>query len=78
MLWMVLHPPVEPGSAYQEFTAGRFSQSVSHCKVCNREQYLTSLYALLKKQTTHRRGILTREKSALRVASAKGKSAASS
>ena len=28
------------------------SPRVDRCKVCNREQHLTSLYALLKKQTT--------------------------
>ena len=32
-----------------------FSQSVDRCKVCNRGQYLTSLYALLKDQTKNLR-----------------------
>ena len=29
-----------------------FFPRVDRCKVCNREQHLISLYALLKKQTT--------------------------
>jgi hypothetical protein len=55
---------------YQEWTAGCFSPSVDRCKVCNREQHLISLYALLKKQATPGAAFL-RDKSALRVDSAK-------
>jgi len=54
----------------QELTAGCFSPRVDRCKVSTREQHLTSLYALLKKQTTPGACILTRDKSAPTVASA--------
>jgi Amidohydrolase len=50
--WLADFAQIKPVNSWKELTAGCFSPSVDRCKVCNREQHLISLYAVLKKQTT--------------------------